>query len=176
VVKDALKLPFQEAVAHRTMRRQMPTPAKLEKAREIGERIRTSREGLGWTQDQLARRTNNGSITGNAISRWERGAVLPRTQSLEQLAEAMGLAPGYLIFGSGGQPVATAADPALGRIEERLAAIDDSLRRIVEMASGDGATPAFAALAAQTLSALAESHRDTKRESRPRSRAGSRAR
>lgn len=69
----------------------------------IGGRIRELREALKaedprWTQDYVARQLP-GTRTGSEVSRWERGEVKPRDETLEQLAELFGVDAASLFAG-----------------------------------------------------------------------------
>jgi transcriptional regulator with XRE-family HTH domain len=169
-------MPFHTAPVPSNMRRRMPTEAKQQKAREIGERIKRCRERIGWTQDQLARHTDNPSITGNAISRWERGQVMARTTSLEHLAAAMGVEAGYLIFGSGASRAAGAtSDEVLGLIEQRLTSIDAHLERLADVFTAGGREPRIAELVRQALARLDEALPRTEGAAPPRATPARRA-
>jgi transcriptional regulator with XRE-family HTH domain len=101
--------------------------------RRLGEALRRRRQELGLSQGQLARLLPMDSVDGSAISRWERGQVRPRDETIELLAEALETTFAELM--AGGSP----EDPengvagrrsldirmleALERIEERLSDI-----------------------------------------------------
>lgn len=60
----------------------------------IGKRIRAAREARGWTQFQL------GVVVGKRdtdVSRWERGVLDPRPESLANIARALGVSTDYLL-------------------------------------------------------------------------------
>ena len=83
-------------------------------ARTLGEAIRTRRRELGWSQEDLAERIDDGMRQAD-VSRLERGRVtLPRHQRLERIAAALGLSPGELLARSGwaGAEAAFAAPPS----------------------------------------------------------------
>lgn len=52
----------------------------------IGGRIRELRTEAGWTQEKLARQLS-GNRTGSEVSRWERGEVKPRDETVEEIAD-----------------------------------------------------------------------------------------
>jgi transcriptional regulator with XRE-family HTH domain len=54
----------------------------------VGERIRRERFQANLTQSQLARMLE---IEATAVSRWERGLVMPSPTSLEKLEKALGV-------------------------------------------------------------------------------------
>ncbi len=62
----------------------------------VGQRIREAREKKGWTQRQLAYALP-GQADGPTISRWERGGVLPQTDTLEALAKALDVDVSYFL-------------------------------------------------------------------------------
>jgi len=67
------------------MSSQAPGHIKLIVARNI----REARDARGLTQRELGALVNG--MDGLAVSRWERGKVLPSTQSLTALATALGV-------------------------------------------------------------------------------------
>ena len=62
--------------------------AAAERGRRIGERVRQSRERLGWSLDRLATRTG---IRAPNLSRLESGKHVPALETLERVAQALGL-------------------------------------------------------------------------------------
>ena len=70
-------------------------PAR-EIARGIGERIRTERRFRGWTLSELAACTGIGISN---LSRLEKGRHLPRLETLDKVAEALGLPVAALAIG-----------------------------------------------------------------------------
>ena len=61
--------------------------AAAKRGREsLGERIRRNRVSIGWTQEQLARKSSAGRIT---IVRIERGEQSPRLKTLQAIAHAL---------------------------------------------------------------------------------------
>lgn len=71
----------------------------------FGVRLREAREGANLTQHELARRIG---CHDQEISRYERGGVKPRTERIEQLAAALDVLPGWLLFGGPVPPTETA--------------------------------------------------------------------
>jgi transcriptional regulator with XRE-family HTH domain len=55
----------------------------------IGEKIRTQRERLGWTQERLGEALG---VTANTVSRWETAYYKPTAHDLERLARQFGIA------------------------------------------------------------------------------------
>lgn len=64
--------------------------------RAIGQLIAARRKALGLSQAELAERLH---VTDKAVSRWETGRGMPAVDSLEQLAEALGLSVSELLSG-----------------------------------------------------------------------------
>lgn len=63
---------------------------------ELGLTIRTAREGLGLSQDELADKVG---VTRSAVSAWESGANGPGRKRLRKLADALGLTQVELLSG-----------------------------------------------------------------------------
>lgn len=57
-------------------------------AKELGEFIAKKRKEQNITQAELAKRLN---VTDKAVSRWERGVGFPDINTLEPLADALGI-------------------------------------------------------------------------------------
>ncbi|SCG79254.1 helix-turn-helix domain-containing protein [Micromonospora humi] len=53
---------------------------------ELGQAVRDLREGLGWSQTQLARAAG---MTQSAVARFEAGGTIPTLVILERLARAL---------------------------------------------------------------------------------------
>lgn len=66
-----------------------------QQARKVGERIQELRTERRWSRPEFARRLE-GVSTGNDVYRWERGAHMPRTSTLEAIAETLGTTVGDL--------------------------------------------------------------------------------
>ena len=65
-------------------------------AGKTGELITARRRELGWSQEELAERIH---VTDKAVSKWENGRGMPGIESLEPLAEALGLSVSELLSG-----------------------------------------------------------------------------
>jgi len=63
--------------------------AEAELYGHIGEKIRTRRERLGWTQTKLAQAMG---VTPNTVSRWETATYRPSALDLDRLARLFGIA------------------------------------------------------------------------------------
>ena len=71
-------------------------------AESLGDRIARLRRVKGWNQKELADRVGTNPTQ---ISKYERGAYLPRPDVLPRLGEALGVSLDYLMTGrSGGEP------------------------------------------------------------------------
>lgn len=57
-------------------------------------RLRRARLGKDWTQDVLADRTG---IEKPRLSRYENGHIEPRLDTVEVLADALAVSPGWLV-------------------------------------------------------------------------------
>lgn len=78
-------------------------------------RIRQSRERLGWSQEDLARRV---SVSQSTVSGWELGLKSPRTRIMGRLAMVLGVAFEWLSTGRG----AMVPSPQLAVVDESDAA------------------------------------------------------
>ena len=66
---------------------------------KIGSRIRAARESANLTQQQLADAV--GAPGGRQqVSGWETGLRTPRRETLERIAEVLGVKAGWLMFGA----------------------------------------------------------------------------
>jgi transcriptional regulator with XRE-family HTH domain len=61
-----------------------------------GERIKMLRKRKGWTQDELAKRMGVSRVT---IGSWETGKVIPKIESVQEMAVALGSTPAYINLG-----------------------------------------------------------------------------
>ena len=60
----------------------------------LGEKIKLKREAMRLTQVKLAMLVG---VENNTISRWERGALIPKSEYLAKLASALGTSTDYLL-------------------------------------------------------------------------------
>lgn len=102
-----------------------------ERAKAVGDRIKQRRMELQLTQEELAQMTPSLTVTGNVISRWERGRNRPSHQYMEELAGALGVSSAWLLFGQSESPAAAA--PANDQLLERLAAIEQRLDSLTHL-------------------------------------------
>ncbi len=63
---------------------------------DIGARIRTAREELGWTQDQLAAEVG---VSRSAVAQWETGRAGQVTTNLTRVAATLGVGVEFLMYG-----------------------------------------------------------------------------
>jgi transcriptional regulator with XRE-family HTH domain len=85
---------------------------ELEVQRTLGDAIRTRRQELGWSQEELAQRIaahGDEAFRQSDVSRLERGKVtLPRRERLEHIAAVLELSLGELLARSGWTGAASA--------------------------------------------------------------------
>jgi transcriptional regulator with XRE-family HTH domain len=86
----------------------------------LGARLRARREGLGWSQAELAEKID---ISANYVSVLERGLKLPTLDTLVTLAQALSVPPSELL----GEPQ---ADPWLEEVVTVAATMPRSLRPV----------------------------------------------
>lgn len=123
----------------------MPTTTRAQRARfaaqmaeiteKIGGRIRQLREARKandprWTQDYLARQLP-GTRTGTEVSRWERGEVKPRDETLEQIADVLDVGVAELYAGPATADPIPPLDALSAPTSAELAAEIRALRSIV---------------------------------------------
>jgi transcriptional regulator with XRE-family HTH domain len=65
----------------------------------IGDRIKAAREAAGLTQQQLSDAVSSGGGR-QQVSNWEGGRRTPRRETLERIAEVLGVKAGWLMFGA----------------------------------------------------------------------------
>lgn len=117
--------------------------------RAIGQRIVDRRTELNLTQHELGLRTLK--ISGNEISRWERGQNKPSSENLELLAEALGVSPSYLLFGADAPAGATQAS---AEVAYQLRGINKRLSEIVDIMRSSMTTPDVKDVVVKALTTL----------------------
>lgn len=101
-------------------------------AKAVGGRIHELRTGRGWNKAEMARRMP-GLASGNDVGRWEKGQHLPRSDTLEAIAELLGTTVADLYAGPAAERPAKGPVPDLlgtlsGRdSDDRLAGIEEQL-------------------------------------------------
>jgi transcriptional regulator with XRE-family HTH domain len=73
----------------------------------IGQRLRRARLRAALTQEQLAAKSGVPNVTISRIENDRYGPPRPRT--VRRLADALGINPGWLLFGEGTEPEGKAA-------------------------------------------------------------------
>lgn len=76
---------------------------------ECRHRIRAAREGLGLSQEDLARSL---SLSVRSIGRFESGDSNPSIDTLQRVAEALQVSPAWLLTGEGRGPAEAPAEVA----------------------------------------------------------------
>lgn len=116
----------------------MPNAAQRAQAEQSGERLRAWREGRGWTQAELARRSG---LSPTTLSQYETGRVEPTFAALRRLAHAYGRATVDLLIAIGDlteedlrPPGLTADEGATVGALRDLVAGDDTLTALVAKA------------------------------------------
>ena len=98
-------------------------------AKKTGELIAARRRELGLSQEELAARLH---VTDKAVSKWETGRGMPGIESLEPLAEALGLSVSEIL---GGRRL-TAAGGQIGEtMQERLRLLRGVLAALIVIAA-----------------------------------------
>ncbi len=69
---------------------------KLMDIRKIGQFIKSEREKLGMTQDELSKKIHIGR---EAISKWERGKTIPSTETILQLCKIINVTTDEFLAG-----------------------------------------------------------------------------
>lgn len=128
--------------------------AMAEHQKRAGERLRQARKERGWTQAELARHMPP-PVDAASVGRYERGAVMPGPERLEEFGRVLGKDPSYFLI----------PDPPDGAPADLMGALsplgrDDLARRIEEVAEAVAklveAQAAAAALAEQDRALLRE--------------------
>lgn len=87
----------------------------METAKEIGIRIKNSRLNVGITQAELARRLG---VTPQTISQYERGVKKPKIETIERIADALGIS--WLQLAHLENSIAASEERGLGEIKENI--------------------------------------------------------
>jgi len=81
---------------------------------QIAERLKSAREGLALTQQQVA---DKARVSRSAVVHYEKGNVIPGGPELIGLAKALKVTPNYILSGSEGFFDSTAPEHALAARE-----------------------------------------------------------
>lgn len=93
----------------------------------LGNRLRTARQAIGLSQDQLADRLE---ISKASLSAWERGAAHPSTEKLPLIRNTLKVSLDQLICGPEAPAVREAPPPYVSEQQQLLAAIVDHLKAL----------------------------------------------
>lgn len=99
-------------------------PSALPAATVFGRRLRNAREANGWTQAELAEYlfgVEDPNTGAPRISRWERGMHKPDVETLEALADLLGLPAAYFLASSDTVAEAIVVISALGPRKQKKA-------------------------------------------------------
>lgn len=99
-----------------------------ESTRRLGENIRARREELGLTQEQVAREMA-GHVSGDRVSKWERGENRPRDETLDDLARVLETTVAQLLGGHDRRVGATPTPFPPKTIEGELAVILEGIKK-----------------------------------------------
>lgn len=133
----------------------MPRPEPTEQTTAHGARIRAARTDLGWTQPQLSGALAARGVTlhTSGIARVESGERKISLHEAEALAEVLHLHIGELIQ-SDEAGAGTADGRRLLRAEEKIAVLEDQVRRLVHVLNATGgAIQAFGLAVAESKAA-----------------------
>lgn len=101
----------------------------------FGARVRKARKALGLHPSGL---TLAAGIGAGMVALWEAGQGLPRLPSVEKLARALGVSPGWLAYGLGeaAEPVepGVRCEALAARVEAARAALGVSMREVARRA------------------------------------------
>jgi transcriptional regulator with XRE-family HTH domain len=107
-------LPFRQRRPKPVIPPDPPVPepdsrAPRDRWRGVAERVAQSRRRLGLTLRQLGEAAG---ISGQGVMVIEKGRTEPLISTIEQLAVALDVAPGWLAFGEGAAPSVSEAEPS----------------------------------------------------------------
>lgn len=98
--KKGARLPQDSALSHEQLAERVKFRVECEYELNlgvmIGERIKSLREELGQSQEELA---HSVGMHPNTIARWERGELVPRGTSLAKLARSLNTTVSYVLEG-----------------------------------------------------------------------------
>ena len=108
-----------------------------EACRQISQRIRSKREELGMSQEELAKRI--GYSNRASINKIENDVSKLTTDKIEAIAKAFGVTPSWLMWGNEETDTSKEIDPTLATQDAELLTIFHQLsandkKRLVEMA------------------------------------------
>lgn len=101
----------------------------------FAERLRGLAFQKGANYADIARAT--GTTTRQSVSLWMKGKTIPKTATLQMLADFLGCTPEYLLFGTGESAVNKT--PSLDELAKAIVEMRDLLKEIrEELRSGKG--------------------------------------
>ena len=96
----------------------------------LGERIKLRRKELGMSQSDLAEKVG---ISYAQIGRYETKDAQPPTKTLTAIADALGISPDYLIYGTSDEKAKTRlSDPELINQFKAIEAMDEEDKNVVK--------------------------------------------
>lgn len=97
---------------------------------EFGQRVRQRREGVGMSQEELAKKIalKSGKQT---ISRWEQGKSEPSLTEAKRIAEALNVTLNWLVDGEDPAPTAM-SEPPLGYVLMSSQEVIDMQRKLIK--------------------------------------------
>lgn len=100
----------------------------------IGNRIRSAREELGLSQEELSKAVG---VTPQSVHQWETGRTFPRNSRIRKIAAVLGVTANWIQFGVSGDDQSTANLEGVVKTEEFKGLIasgfDKSLRLAISM-------------------------------------------
>ena len=120
----------------------------------FAENIRKLRRENGFTQEQLAEKVG---VSFQTVSRWETGRGMPAVDSLEPLAEVLGLSVSELLSGKRLTPeeLPKAASPEVLKLAEEDRELYDALRALRGTIARDAGIPPYMVFSNATLADMA---------------------
>lgn len=100
-------------------------------SKALAERVRQARERAHLTKSALGKKVG---VTTTCVWNWEGGNTEPRPETLVKLAEALGVTPTFLRFGSSEQNVGT--DKHAGSVDLALPGLITACRERIAAAAG----------------------------------------
>jgi transcriptional regulator with XRE-family HTH domain len=122
-------------------------------ARQFGENLRRARKEAGLSQEELGFRS---SLHRTEIGLLERGARVPRIDTVIKIASALKIAPDELIAGMEWAPGSTHTEPGGFNFSSRSARFEDLMERAAKLREGQSEEVDAAALICEARDELEE--------------------
>lgn len=90
--------PHKTQSAHRAARARFALQM-AQQAKKVGDRIAYERDQKGWSKAEMARQMP-GTVSGNDVYRWESGKHMPRSDTLDAIADLFGISQADLHAGA----------------------------------------------------------------------------